>query len=73
MGNRLLPENLNAGGKEITPLENYEKFFNAVYEKIDQIFSTNQAPLYTEEGKSAKSSMILGFFFLLEIFLSYRN
>jgi hypothetical protein len=53
VSNRLLPENQISTESVLTtnPKENYEKMIAAGHEKIDEIFSTNQAQHYTPEAE----------------------
>lgn len=44
----------------IAPLENYEKLIAQGHEKIDEVFSTNQAQLYSPEIKERKNNFSSG-------------
>lgn len=62
VGHRFLPENLlsSQDGVEITPVKNFDSLIAAGHEKIDQVFSTEQASLYTNEAKEVNSQFAIG-------------
>jgi hypothetical protein len=57
IGNRILPPQ---DGVEITPMKNFENLVAAGHEKIDQVFATDQAGLYTPEAKEARDKFAIG-------------
>ena len=62
IGQRILPESLHRpnDGAEITPMKNFENLVATGHEKIDQVFSTDQAGLYTPEAKEARDRFAIG-------------
>lgn len=62
IGHRILPESLLSpqDGVEITPMKNFGNLVAAGHEKIDQVFSTDQAGLYIPEAKEARDKFAIG-------------
>jgi hypothetical protein len=62
IGYRILPESLrhSQDAVEITPIENFNSLIAAGHEKIDQVFSTDQACLYTNEAKETGNQFAIG-------------
>ncbi len=62
IGSRIVPDHPfpPGDGVEITPVQNYERLIAAGHEKIDWVFSTDQAELYTSEGKAARNKFVIG-------------
>lgn len=62
IGHRILTESLllHQDGVEINPMKNFENLVAAGHEKIDQVFSTDQAGLYTPEAKEARDKVAIG-------------
>ena len=62
IGQRILPESLlpSQDVVEITPMKNFENLVATGHEKIDQVFSTDQADLYTPEAKEARDKFAIG-------------
>jgi hypothetical protein len=63
IGAKILPESqqlTNFEGEPINPNETYEGTIETLHEWIDELFSTNQAELYTEEWKNAKEQFDVG-------------
>jgi hypothetical protein len=56
VGHRVLPESLLHSGDEIeiTPMKNFDNLVAAGHEKIDQVFSTDQAAYHTSEAKEGR-------------------
>jgi hypothetical protein len=54
LGDRFLPESLKlpASGALISPIENYENLVARGHEVIDNVFSTDQAELFTAEARA---------------------
>jgi hypothetical protein len=62
IGQRILPESLlhSNDGVEMTPMKNFENLVAAGHEKIDQVFSTDQAGHHTAEAKEARNNFVIG-------------
>jgi hypothetical protein len=62
IGQRILPESLLGpnDGAEITPMKNFENLVATGHEKIDEVFSTDQASRYTNEAKEARDKFDIG-------------
>lgn len=62
IGHKILPDSLlpSQDGIEITPMKNFENLVAAGHGKIDQVFSTEQADLYTPEAKDARDKFAIG-------------
>lgn len=63
IGASILPESLrltNFDGETVNPIQNYESNIETLHEFIDDIFTTNQAWLYTEEAKNAGVQFDIG-------------
>jgi len=54
LGDRFLPESLKlpASGEPVSPIENYENLVAKGHEVIDNVFSTDQAELFTAEARA---------------------
>ncbi|MBI2742633.1 MAG: DUF4258 domain-containing protein [Chlamydiales bacterium] len=62
IGQKILPESLLQSHlePEIQPQENYERSITTGHEKIDQVFSTDQAGQYTPEAKESRKDFDIG-------------